>query len=123
MTQMPEENKNDQQKPATLAEALTQIVVGIGTAVRTVVEAAIPVMQAVYDAQWERYRAAGMPYGNDHQGLMRWLEDMNEIMRLNTEIEVIKRRHLLLRDTYLIAERTQEKQAEGEAQDDNPEPA
>ncbi len=107
-----EERAMDEKKPKTLAEALTQIVVGIGTAVKTVAEAVIPFAKAVYDANFERYKDAGMPYGENHEGLMRWLGDLQEINRLEAEIATIKRRHLLMRDTHLIAERIQEKQDE-----------
>lgn len=32
--------------------------------------------QPIYDECWKMYRRAGCPYGRNHRGLIRWVEEV-----------------------------------------------
>lgn len=62
------------------------------------IQEAIPAMQALYDAYWQSYREAGMPYGETDEGLLRWAREVTEVSRLQFEAERILQHHQMLAD-------------------------
>lgn len=64
-----------------------------------------PLMIAVRQAAEEAYRItqeayseAGAPYGDTHEGMMRWLSECAEITRHEVKAEQIRQHHELLAD-------------------------
>ena len=45
------------------------------------------------------YEKAGMPYGDSHDGMMRWLDEVCAAQRLKNEAQEIEERHWFLADT------------------------
>jgi hypothetical protein len=72
-------------------------------AMKAIVEALQPVMDAIMEAArtlyaWaqECYREAGAIYGDDHDGLMRWWNEILQIARLEREAQDLRDRHTAL---------------------------
>ena len=57
------------------------------------IEAMTPAVNAIWEACREAYRAAGMPYGESDDGMMRWLREVGEIDRLRWEAERLEEHH------------------------------
>ena len=64
---------------ASLISAMSQAFEQISAAVVQVVERITLAIRHIYTALEEKYQEAGAPYGESHEGLMRWLHDMGEI--------------------------------------------
>ena len=47
----------------------------------------------LYERVWNCYRAAGMPYGESDEGMLRWLQDRRRIEALRLEAERIELHH------------------------------
>jgi hypothetical protein len=69
----------------------------------------LPIVQQIYAAHYNQYRAFGMPYGDTHEGFMRWMEDMNAIRQHQHEIELILQRHQHLIDVRTFGEKIRAK--------------
>jgi hypothetical protein len=106
---------NDNQQPITgdaLAEAMRQTFTSITETLTTTFNALIPIMQNIQDALWTAYREAGRPYGDTPEGLMRWMDDVGKVNRMQAEIEYIRNYHQMLIDARKIGERIYEKRKE-----------
>ncbi len=56
-------------------------------------EEIMPALQSVYDTIHASYLAAGAPYGDTHEGMLRWIEEKGEVARLRMEADRIEQRH------------------------------
>ncbi len=56
-------------------------------------EAIVPVLQGVYDDVYAVYLEAGAPYGENQDGLLRWMQERREIDRLRIEADWTERGH------------------------------
>jgi hypothetical protein len=70
-----------------------------------------PMMQAVHDAMYQAYQDHGMPYGDTHEGLLRWMDDLSKINQAQQEIERIQQRHQTLIHARQLGERIRAKRA------------
>lgn len=52
--------------------------------------------QMIYEAFWQSYREAGMPYGETEEGLLRWMKEVGEVERMQMESERILAHHQML---------------------------
>lgn len=59
-------------------------------------QAFVEFSQQLLAAVYQAYQAAGMPYGDDHEGMMRWLRETHETQRLEQEAAFIRQRHEML---------------------------
>jgi hypothetical protein len=87
----------------------TSIVASIAQVFNTVV---MPAVQTIHDAIQSAYQEAGMPYGDSHEGLMRWMDDMSKINHMRQEIEYIKNYHQMLIDARAMGERIRQERGE-----------
>jgi hypothetical protein len=78
---------------AQLGRAIQDTGQAIAVALGKWMEQAAPAMQAFYAAMYARYREAGAPYGENHEGLMRWVREVGEAQRLEWEAQRILERH------------------------------
>jgi hypothetical protein len=58
----------------------------------------IVAVQIAYDAFWQAYKDASMPYGETDEGLLRWVKEIGEVRRLQFEAERILLHHQMLVD-------------------------
>lgn len=68
-----------------------------------------PIMEEIADLcrkvyAWARdvYHAHGTPYGNTHEGLMRWWDEVLMIARLRQEAELLEQRHRMLAEMRAV---------------------
>lgn len=52
-----------------------------------------PLVDAVYEHTYNQYRLAGMPYGDNHDGLIQWLDDLAEIRKHEAAAQRIRDAH------------------------------
>jgi len=71
----------------------------IGETLVEKMERLLPTAQRFYDAVYAQYLEEGAIYGESHEGVMRWIEDLAEIDRHRQAIEEIKMRHWIIADT------------------------
>lgn len=65
---------------------------------RPVAERFVAMGQEIYDTMYAAYVADGAIYGETQEGMLRWMEEMNEIARLRSEAQRMEDRHAMLRD-------------------------
>lgn len=65
---------------------------------RPVAERFIAMGQEIYDSMYALYVADGAIYGETQEGMLRWMEELNEIARLRSEAQYMEDRHAMLRD-------------------------
>lgn len=61
-------------------EQVKETIMSYGEIVATLTAAVsllIPALQALYDTFWQAYLKAGAPYGETHEGMIRWIEENN----------------------------------------------
>jgi hypothetical protein len=64
-----------------LGEALTNFGHEVAKALVPMVEAFSRAAEQVHEWMWERYRQAGMPYGDNSDGMTRWFNEQAVIYR------------------------------------------
>ncbi len=69
----------------------------------------LPAVQTIHTAMQSAYQEAGMPYGDSHEGLMRWMDDMSKINHMQQEIEYIRNYHQMLIDARAMGEQIRQK--------------
>jgi len=74
-------------------EALTNVFDAITQQMRTIADAVTPLIKQMYDAIYGEYQKAGSPYGESHEGCLRWLGERYEAQRLYDEAERILDHH------------------------------
>ena len=74
-------------------QALTEWHTAFVEQVRVTLEALAPALQGFYNAVHTAYTDAGAPYGDTHEGLLRWVEERGEIARLQMEADRIEQHH------------------------------
>jgi len=84
-------------------EQLEQTYKIIIEAAQTIVDAFVPTLQAIseaaqkiYDAIYQSYLDQGAIYGENHEGLMRWMKELGEIARLEAEAGRLREHHAML---------------------------
>lgn len=87
-------------------QAISQSFEQVAAVVSQTIQQIMPVIQQIYAALEERYKEAGSPYGNTHDGLMRWLYDMGEINQKQQEVKRILLYHETLIDARKLGEET-----------------
>jgi hypothetical protein len=102
------------EQPQELVKSLVQywqedVIPAITQAVHTITETLVPIWQSIYASMYASYRNAGMPYGDNHEGFMRWLEDLKKIQQRQDEIEAIRNRHQHLIDVRNFGEKIRAK--------------
>ena len=70
------------------ARRLNAAIAEFGRAVREqIIEPALRIGRAMRLTVWDGYRAAGMPYGETEDGMMRWFEEQGAVARAKRERE------------------------------------
>lgn len=87
--------QDDLQKIADGVNEFGQIILDI---LRPVGDRIIAMGQEVIDTMYAAYVADGAIYGETQEGMMRWMEEMNEIARLRSKAQRIEVHHAMLRD-------------------------
>lgn len=115
---MPEETSA--QSLASFIESISEMMDKLAASVSSIIQQIMPIVQQVYQAMNLRYQEAGAPYGDTHEGLMRWMHDMGEISRKQQEIARILQYHEMLVGARKLGEefRRRVEQAEGVAAQD-----
>lgn len=54
--------------------------------------------EVIYPRSHQAYLDAGAPYGDTHDGLMRWLRDESEVLRHQRQIDAIRQRQQMIVD-------------------------
>lgn len=54
--------------------------------------------QAIYDALYSAYLEDGAIYGETQDGMLRWINERNQIARLRCEADDIEHRQAMIRD-------------------------
>ncbi len=65
---------------------------------KEVIERIMPAARQLSETLRATYIEAGAPYGDTHEGMMRWMDECNEAAALETRAESIRQHHLLLAD-------------------------
>lgn len=63
------------------------------TALSTIAQHVLPIVQQLYDAVYEQYKVVGAPYGETQDGCLRWMEEIAEIKRMEEEIDRMVSHH------------------------------
>lgn len=79
-----------------------------GALIQQFAERAIEISRLISDALSTAYREAGQPYGDSREGMMRWLEEINEAGRLYHQAQQILQRHQELVAFRRLGERIRE---------------
>lgn len=124
--QLAADNDEGQEQRPSLNETLESLRVAfiqvgevISTFSNTIVPAVMPILTTIHSVMHDIYLEAGAPYGDTHEGLIQWIDDMNTVRRLQAEAEAIveKHRHLISdREMWRIF-RERRAQAQAEAQE------
>jgi hypothetical protein len=85
----------DLQKIANGATEFGQIVLDI---LRPISDRFVAMGQEIMDAMYAAYVADGAIYGETREGMLRWMEETNEIARLRGEAQRMEDHHTILRD-------------------------
>ena len=65
----------------TMMQGFTATLTGtLGPALQHAVDEALPVIRQLYDRVWDAYRGAGMPYGEQEEGVQRWLSERSAVV-------------------------------------------
>lgn len=76
--------------------AMVEAMEAIAALLQPVVEATMEFCQKIYGAIQTEYRARGAIYGDSHDGMIRWFEELCLVAHLRREAEHIEQRHLML---------------------------
>lgn len=63
-----------------------------------VAERFVQMGQEIYDTLYAAYVADGAIYGETQDGMLRWMEERNQIARLRSEADYIEQRQGMIRD-------------------------
>ena len=88
-------NEMEQEKTTIteFAEGLNTFFAGVAQQMAVVAQQVMPVIKAMYDAIYVKYRESGMPYGDSDEGCMRWITERHEAQRLMDEATRILDHH------------------------------
>lgn len=75
------------------------------------IEEIMPALQSFYDAVYAFYLDTGAPYGDTHEGMLRWIEERGEVARLRMEADRIKQRHQDMADWRELGRRIARRRA------------
>lgn len=92
---MEDASKSDVQKVVDGVAEAGQIILDI---LRPVAERFVAMGQEIYDTMYESYLSQGAIYGETEEGMLRWMEELNEIARLRSEAQRMEDHHAMLRD-------------------------
>lgn len=90
-----EPDVSDMQKVIDGVAEAGQIILDI---LRPVGDRFVAMGQEIYDSMYNLYVSQGAIYGETQEGMLRWLEEINEIARLRSEAQYMEDRHAMLRD-------------------------
>ena len=76
------------------------------------IDVVTPVMGQLYNAMYSKYLEEGAVYGESHEGMMRWMDDLAEIRRHEQSIEEIRQRHWFIADTKRMIQKSKANQQE-----------
>lgn len=84
---------------------LKKIIDGVAEAGQIILDILQPVAdrfiamgQEIMDTMYAAYVADGAIYGETQEGMLRWMEELNEIARLRSEAQRMEDHHAMLRD-------------------------
>lgn len=80
----------------------------VAPVVEQVIDYYLTVASSIIDVLFQAYTEAGAPYGDSHEGLLRWMGDVSDIRKHEAAIERIKDHH----DTLICARRLGEQMRE-----------
>lgn len=66
------------------------------------IDSVMEACQKIYDWARDTYHAHGAPYGDTHEGLMRWWHEMLTIARLRQEADMLEQRHRMLAEIRVM---------------------
>lgn len=81
--------------------AIQELAQALVEALQPLMDAIIDACKKLYDAVYAEYRERGAIYGDTHEGMMRWVEELTTIVRLRQEAEYLEQRHQMLAEMRL----------------------
>lgn len=75
------------------SESLVGFIERVTIALQQAIQQIAPIIAHVYQSLYAYYTEAGMPYGDNPEGCMRWFTEVQEAQRLLDEVERILSTH------------------------------
>ena len=73
--------------------SITTLFDSFASVARQIVDLTVPAMKQFIDALYAKYLEAGAPYGETQAGMLRWMDELAQVRRMEMEIERIISQH------------------------------